>query len=257
MALAAQRPCSVTRWRWVRPLPPAARASCTCFIARLAAGSPPPTSCRAMRPLALPPRSVMGEAALAVGTPGDDDLGSFSGSVFILVKSGATWQPSGKITASDGTLNDSFGASVHLQDDLLVAGASGHAGTGAAYVFRPSSGFAEIAMLSPSDGADQDNFGRSVAISGTNISVGASSDDDQGTSSGSFYLFRPGRRRVHRRAKAHRRPGQRVRYLRQCHGAHRRWLRRGLAPVRQRWRRCQQRHRAGVRAPVPGRLGQR
>ncbi len=47
----------------------------------------------------------------------------------------------------------------------------------------------QLAKLLPDDGAAEDIFGISVAISGTTIIVGAARDDDNGTNSGSAYLF--------------------------------------------------------------------
>ncbi len=47
----------------------------------------------------------------------------------------------------------------------------------------------QLAKLLPDDGAADDEFGRSVAISGTSAIVGAYLDDDDGTDSGSAYLF--------------------------------------------------------------------
>ncbi len=46
-----------------------------------------------------------------------------------------------------------------------------------------------MTKLSASDGAAGDEFGQSVAISGDTKLVGASEDDDNGTDSGSAYLF--------------------------------------------------------------------
>ena len=47
----------------------------------------------------------------------------------------------------------------------------------------------QLAKLLPDDGAAEDRFGHSVAISGTTAIVGAPGDDDDGTRSGSAYLF--------------------------------------------------------------------
>ena len=47
----------------------------------------------------------------------------------------------------------------------------------------------ELAKLLSSDGAYDDRFGSSVAISGTTALVGADRDDDNGTPSGSGYIF--------------------------------------------------------------------
>jgi hypothetical protein len=48
---------------------------------------------------------------------------------------------------------------------------------------------AEVQKLTPSDSQAQDAFGGSVAIQGDLLAVGAPFDDDQGTNSGSVYVF--------------------------------------------------------------------
>ncbi|MCK4871828.1 MAG: FG-GAP repeat protein, partial [Phycisphaerales bacterium] len=47
----------------------------------------------------------------------------------------------------------------------------------------------ELAKLLAGDGEVEDSFGYSVAISGATAIVGALGDDDNGTNSGSAYLF--------------------------------------------------------------------
>ncbi len=47
----------------------------------------------------------------------------------------------------------------------------------------------QLAKLLPDDGAEFDSFGVSVAISGATAIAGAWKDDDNGTDSGSAYLF--------------------------------------------------------------------
>lgn len=53
----------------------------------------------------------------------------------------------------------------------------------------PALGGDETFKLLPSDGATEGSFGRSVAVSGTKVLVGSYWDDDNGTRSGSAYLF--------------------------------------------------------------------
>lgn len=60
--------------------------------------------------------------------------------------------------------------------------------SGSAYVFNTASG-APTAKLTAADGTNNDYFGSSVAISGATAVVGAMLDDDQGSSSGSVYVF--------------------------------------------------------------------
>jgi len=61
--------------------------------------------------------------------------------------------------------------------------------SGAAYIFDAGNGWSQSAKLLPDDGASNDGFGRSVGISGDVAIVGASEDDDNGSNSGSAYIF--------------------------------------------------------------------
>jgi len=78
---------------------------------------------------------------LAVGAPGRDGDGSWSGAVFLLRADGAAWQAVATLGAPDGAVGDRFGASVAFLDpDHLAIGASGHdadqPGGGATYLFE-------------------------------------------------------------------------------------------------------------------------
>ena len=73
----------------------------------------------------------------------------------------------------------------HLIMPLLAAAAASVLSTAAAYADLGD----QLFKLLPNDGAAQDYFGSSVAISGTTAIVGAWWDDDNGTDSGSAYLF--------------------------------------------------------------------
>ena len=55
--------------------------------------------------------------------------------------------------------------------------------------FVGASDFIEAKKLLASDGQGFDNFGYSVSISGDLVVVGAYGDDDNGSESGSAYLF--------------------------------------------------------------------
>ncbi len=54
----------------------------------------------------------------------------------------------------------------------------------------PAAAQCESAKLPAFDGATDDQFGVSVSISGDVAVVGAAGDDDNGTNSGSDYIFR-------------------------------------------------------------------
>ena len=101
-----------------------------------------------------------------------------------------------KLMAADEASGDSFGSSVAVSGDVMVAGASndrgagGILGSGSAYVYRlDGNSWVEEAKLTASDAAPTDHFGYSVAISGNGIVVGAQGDDDAGLSSGSAYVY--------------------------------------------------------------------
>ena len=86
---------------------------------------------------------------------------------------------------------DNFGASVAIQGDTLVVGASHDAPSGSAHIFkRDENGiWLEHAKLLQSDAGSNDVFGAAVAFDNETIIVGARGDDDNGSSSGSAYVF--------------------------------------------------------------------
>ena len=88
----------------------------------------------------------------------------------------------------------SLECSVAIAGDTIVVGAwlddDNGTDSGSAYVFtRTGTTWTEQAKLTASDGAADDQFGISVAIAGDTIVVGAYRDDDNGTDSGSAYVF--------------------------------------------------------------------
>ena len=125
-----------------------------------------------------------------------DDVASNSeqGSVYVFVRSGTTWSQQQQITAADGIAGDHFGSSVDIDGDTIVSGANlrddSFTYTGAAYVFtRSGTTWTQQQKLNASDAEASDFFGSEAAISGDTILISASSDDDDGTASGSAYKF--------------------------------------------------------------------
>ena len=96
-----------------------------------------------------------------------------------------------KLTATDGDDGDRFGRSVAVDGDTMVVGADKDGNSkGAVYVFTSQSGaWGQVAKLTASDGAGGDEFGTSVAVDGDTVVMGATGDDDNGSSSGSTYVF--------------------------------------------------------------------
>jgi hypothetical protein len=138
--------------------------------------------------------SVSGDVAV-VGVQYDDDNGSDSGSAYVYRWNGSSWVQEQKLVPSDGWAQDRFGGSVSVSGDVAVVGAHGDddhgSASGSAYVFRwDGSSWVQEQKLLASDGAVDDLFGDSVSVSGDVFVVGAELDDDNGTNSGSAYVFR-------------------------------------------------------------------
>jgi hypothetical protein len=133
--------------------------------------------------------AISGGTAI-VGARYDGDNGSNSGSAYLFDTT--TGNQIAKLLPSDGAADDRFGTSVAISGGTAIVGAvwDAPAGSqsGSAYLFDTTTG-TQIAKLLASDGAAGDKFGNSVAISGGTAIVGAYGDDDNGSNSGSAYLF--------------------------------------------------------------------
>ena len=103
-----------------------------------------------------------------------------------------TGQQTAKLNASDADYGDFFGYSVGIFEQTVIVGAYENqddgGSSGSAYLFDTTT-MQQTAKLTASDAAEGDRFGWSVAISGTTAIVGATRDDDEGSNSGSAYLF--------------------------------------------------------------------
>ena len=94
-----------------------------------------------------------------------------------------------KITPSASSVD--FGESVAVGSGRIVVGADGDDDTatnsGAAYIYNLNG--TQLAKIKASDAATNDFFGGSVAVGSNRIVVGAQQDDDNGSNSGSAYIF--------------------------------------------------------------------
>ncbi|KAA3606541.1 MAG: T9SS C-terminal target domain-containing protein [Calditrichaeota bacterium] len=137
--------------------------------------------------------SIDGDYAI-VGADQNDDNGSNSGSAYIFVRSGTSWTQQAKLTANDASTLDNFGTSVSISGDYAVVGANqnydGVSNSGSAYIFvRSGTSWTQQAKLTNNDGTTLDNFGISVSINGDYAIIGDDQNDDNGTNSGSAYIF--------------------------------------------------------------------
>lgn len=133
---------------------------------------------------------------LVVGARSDNAGVTDSGAAFIFVRDISGWSLQKKLVASDRAIRDYFGWSVAIYGSTVVVGAPfrdvrGATDAGAVYVFeRSGTTWAEIATLTAGDAAPRDEFGTSVGLGADTILVGAPNDDDDGSLSGSAYIFR-------------------------------------------------------------------
>lgn len=129
-----------------------------------------------------------GNGVVAVGAWRDDDNGTNSGSAYLF--DSFTGKEIAKLLPNDGSARDWFGRSVSICNGIVAVGADGSGESGAAYLFESSTG-EQLLKLTPADAVPGSKFGWSVAIDKDIVAVGAYLDDDNGTNSGSVYLFDP------------------------------------------------------------------
>ena len=120
---------------------------------------------------------------------------NYRGSAYIFKCDGSSWLEQAKLTASDGAAEDGFGSRVSIDGDYAVVSSchdddNGN-NSGSAYIFkRDGIIWKQQAKLTASDGAIEDEFGISVSISGDYVVAGSFNDGDNGSNSGSAYIFK-------------------------------------------------------------------
>ena len=128
-----------------------------------------------------------------VGAIYNDTNGTNSGTVYVFEHQGnGSWSQTAKLTSSDATDKDVFGDPLAIEEDTIIVGAYNKDNSlGAAYIFeyQENSTWKETAKLLASDSIPGDRFGNAVAISRTTAIIGALRNDDNGTDSGSAYIF--------------------------------------------------------------------
>lgn len=133
---------------------------------------------------------AVSDGVVAIGAQGDDDNGTDSGAVYLFDAQTGSQQI--KLVPDDGSGNDLFGVSVAIADGIVAVGAPGDGAngfnSGSAYLFDAETG-AQISKLVPDDGNSHALFGRHIAINAGTVVVCATGDNDNGTDSGSAYIF--------------------------------------------------------------------
>ncbi len=129
-----------------------------------------------------------------VGSPLDDKASSDAGAAYAFRRTVINWSPGEYLSPQGLASDDRFGSSVALSGSSILVGAllddTADMNAGAAYIFKHN-GFSWYQTLEvlASDAAIGDAYGFASAISGQTMVVSAYLDDDQGTSSGSTYVY--------------------------------------------------------------------
>jgi hypothetical protein len=137
--------------------------------------------------------SIDGDTAV-IGVHYHNDVGDGFNSAYVFTRSGGVWSQQARLQPDDGEEKDGFGAAVSVNGDTVIVGAwfdddNGEA-SGSAYIFTRSGGvWTQQSKLLPADGAAVDRFGFAVSISDDTAFIAAPSDDDNGSDSGSVYVF--------------------------------------------------------------------
>ncbi len=143
--------------------------------------------------------TAIADDTVIVGARSDDDNGSGSGSAYIFLRDQGgpdNWGQVAKLTPAQGAAQENFGHSVSISSDTAIVGTFGDdlgTNSGSAFIFRRGHGgpdnWGQVTKIVPTDGAEGDHFGISVSISGETAVVGACFDDDNGSNSGSAYVY--------------------------------------------------------------------
>jgi hypothetical protein len=134
---------------------------------------------------------------LAIAGEHDNEPGAQGGSVYVFVRQGGAWVEQAHLTPGDWDPFDHFGASLALEGDRLVIGATepgwpsfGYQGPGVVYVFeRSGTTWTQTARLHAQDGDDYDHLGNSLALQGDTIVAAAPGEDAGALNSGAVYVF--------------------------------------------------------------------
>ena len=138
--------------------------------------------------------SVNGDVAIVGAHYNDKNSISNIGSAYVFRWDGTSWIEEAKLLASDGDVDDYFGFAVSVDADTAVIGSPYNDDngiySGSAYVFQwDGTSWIEEAKLLASDAQIGDRFGYAVSVDGNVIAIGADLSDDNGSYTGSAYVF--------------------------------------------------------------------
>ena len=124
-----------------------------------------------------------------------DGVSSDEGASYIFQLAGGQWLQTQKLLPLDGDYQDHFGSAVSLSGNRALVSSPFDddlgSNSGSAYLFEfDGTRWIQEQKLNAADGEVSDEFGTSVALDGPLALVSAPGDDDQGSNTGSAYLYR-------------------------------------------------------------------
>jgi len=130
-----------------------------------------------------------------VGADGDDAVSLNSGAAYIFELKNDNWSLKHKmLPVETGIGSSEMGIAVSIKENIIVVGAysdmTNGQFAGAGYIYSIHDGEWQLDdKVLPADGSADDKFGRSVHTDGNKVIMGGVLNDDEGTNSGSAYIF--------------------------------------------------------------------
>jgi len=134
-----------------------------------------------------------------IGDPNDGESAANSGAAYVFRFNDPNWTCEAKLKSPDGSADDHFGFSVAVDGGICVVGSynddDNGRDSGSVCAFRYNGdendpNWILEQVLLPCDAEPNDLFGSSLSVSGNLCVIGSPADDDNGSDSGSAYIFR-------------------------------------------------------------------
>jgi hypothetical protein len=138
---------------------------------------------------------AIGSNVIAIAANADSSSLRQAGAVYLYRNFGSQWGQAGTLRPNDPRVDQFFGSSLAIKDDMIIVGAYGDLVgryvAGSAYVFRSTgTSYFQETKLTASNAVPFADFGSAVAIHNGVALVGARYDETNGIPSGTVYAFR-------------------------------------------------------------------
>lgn len=138
--------------------------------------------------------AIDGDVVVVGSEAGGNPTSLNTGVALVYERANGTWSETSRLIPAGAGVASEIGYAVDVRGSTIVIGShrDDQFGTdsGAAYVYeKDATGWTQKSKLYNPSGRPGDHFGASVVTNGDSILVGARFDDDDGTDSGSLYVF--------------------------------------------------------------------